>query len=67
MELQSRFGNDQRFKMDHRFAEKAEGNEEEEMGISAGDDERARQMSILGSLVPSLKAGPVDPTKSRIT
>ena len=66
LELQSRFGNDQRFKMDHRFAEKADDNEEE-MDISAGDDERARQMSILSSLVPSLKSGPVDPTKSRIT
>jgi len=53
--------------MDHRFAQNAEGNDnyEEELEPSAGAEERARQMSILGSLMPSMKTGPVDPTKTK--
>jgi len=35
------------------------------MEPTVGDYERARQMSILGSLVPSMKTGPVDSTKTK--
>nr|CAG4634620.1 EOG090X0181 [Alona affinis] len=47
LELQSGYGNDSRFKLDHRFAEKVPEQDEEEL-----DEEKQRQMSILGSLIP---------------
>lgn len=51
LELQSRFGNDSRFKFDSRFRET---NEEmvEDQGVDEFHEEKNRQMSILSSLLP---------------
>ena len=57
--LQSNYGRDSRFKLDHRFAEAdvkapAADDDAEEQEL---DEEKQRQMSILGSLVPLAPAG----------
>lgn len=50
MELQSGYGHDSRFKLDHRFTERNQNEMTEE--DNNNDEEKQRQMSILGSLVP---------------
>uniref|UniRef100_A0A8D0A971 Nucleolar protein 8 n=1 Tax=Sander lucioperca TaxID=283035 RepID=A0A8D0A971_SANLU len=51
MELQSRFGTDQRFRMDSRFLEEEEDNEE--TSEEALDEERKKNLSILQSVLGS--------------
>ncbi|CAC5405959.1 unnamed protein product [Mytilus coruscus] len=51
MELQSRYGNDDRFKLDERFIDSEEENMEEDIEEPTEEDERAKSLKILEQVV----------------